>query len=107
MDRHPAAIRYRRRWSRRRGGVGDERRDTAIADRLAELSRAGVRNDLARRVEQIAVAIALEHRAEQPAVAMKVGKLRVRQRRIEWCAAGGGEKLWIGPQAAQRGAFRI
>ena len=58
-------------------------------------------------VEQVALAVALEHGAEEPAVAVKIGELRVCQFRVEFGAAPFCQKFRVGPQPARRRAFRI
>ena len=75
--------------------------------RLAELRRIVRRDDVAVGVEQVSLAIAFEDFAKHPAVTVKVCKLRVAQQRVERRRAGVFQKIEVGPQAAQAGAFRI
>ena len=58
------------------------------------------RDDVAGRVEQVALAVALEHGAEVPAVAVVVGELRVLQLRVE--VRDLLEEVDVAPQAARR-----
>ena len=64
-------------------------------------------DDLIVCVEQIALAVPLEHGAEHPAVAVKIGELRFVQLRVEFRTARLCQKFRIGPQAARCGTFRI
>src|SRR5688572_12766251 len=66
---------------------------------LAELLRVVVRNDLVVGVEQLAFAIALVDRPENPAVAVEVGELRVLELRVELGSADVLEELDVRPQA--------
>ncbi len=62
---------------------------------------------MALRIEQVALAIALVHRAKHPAVAVEIGELRVLQLLVELRAAGFFEERKILPQPARRRALRI
>ena len=53
-----------------------------------ELLRRGLLHDVARAVEQIALAIALEHGAEQPSMTVEVREARLTQRVVECQPAG-------------------
>src|SRR5262249_13758414 len=64
--------------------------DVFQVDSLGEFLWIGSRNDAAILVEQISLAVALEHRAENPAVAVKVGELGVLQILVE---LGGADAL--------------
>src|SRR3954447_14771596 len=58
-------------------------------------------------IEQVAFAIALEDRAEDPSVAMEVAKLRVLEFAVEFGRADLLQEVEIRPQAARCRAFRI
>ena len=53
-------------------------------------------------VEQVAFAVVLEDGAEDPAMAVEVGKLRVLQLPVEFGRAGFLQELGVRPQAANR-----
>ena len=57
-----------------------------------------MRHDLVVLVEQVALAIALVDRAEDPAVAVKVGELRVLELLVELRRADLSEEFRIAPQ---------
>src|SRR5690606_39391421 len=63
------------------------------------------RNQVTFGVEQVAFAVALEHRAEVPAVAVVVGELGVLELRIE--VVDVAQEVEIGPLAARRRAFGV
>ena len=65
------------------------------------------RRSVAILVEPVAFAIVLEDGAEDPAVAVEVGELRVLQLGVEFRAADLVEKFVVAPYAAGRGAFGI
>ena len=81
--------------------------DVLQVHRLPEFLRVVVRHDLVVRVEQRALAIALVDRAEDPAVAVEIGKLRVLELRVELRRADGLQKLDVRPQATLRGGLGI
>ena len=78
---------------------------TSRCTALLELLRVVVGDDRAVGVEQVALAVALEDRAEVPAVAVVVGELRVLQRRVQFRHAL--EELGIGPQPARGRALGV
>ena len=53
-------------------------------DGLLELVFVVVRNDVVVGIQQIALAVALVHRAKHPAVAVEIGELRVLELRVEF-----------------------
>ncbi len=74
-------------------------------NRLGELHRVLVRNFIVVEIEQVAVAIFLEHRAEHPAMAVIISELRFLQLRIQF--GDFFQKFQIAPQPARGGGFRI
>ena len=74
--------------------------DVLEVHRLRELLRIVVRDLVVLEVEQVAFAILLEDGAEDPAVAVVVGELRVLQLRIQ--LRDSLEEIQIAPQAARR-----
>ena len=58
-------------------------------------------------IKQAAFPVSREHRAKEPAMAVKIGELGVLQFCIEFSAACLGEKLYVGPQPAGGRAFWI
>src|SRR5690349_19114221 len=74
---------------------------------LAELLAVVRRDDVALRVKQVAFAIAFEDLAKQPAMPVKVCKLRVAQERVERGRAGVFQEIQVGPQTTQTRGFRI
>ena len=74
-------------------------------DRLREFLRIVVRDLVVVEVEQVAFAILLEDRAENPAVAVVIGELRVLQLRIQ--LRDFVEKILVAPEPARRGRLGI
>ena len=72
---------------------------------LGELLRVVERDDVVIAVAQIALAIVLEYRAENPAVAVVIGELRVRQLRVQ--LRNLFQKIQVAPQAARGGGLGI
>ena len=79
--------------------------DILQVDRLGELLRIVVRDDLVVEVEQVALAVFLEHGAEDPAVAVVIGKLGVLQLRVQ--LGDPLQKIQVAPQPARGGGFGI
>src|SRR5215213_7004166 len=75
--------------------------------RLAELRGIVRRDNVALHVEQIAFAIAFEHFAKQPAVAVKVCKLRVAPESVDCWRTRVSQKIKAGPETTETCAFRI
>ncbi len=69
---------------------------------LLELLGIVKRNGLPVRIQQVSLAVVFVHRAEHPAVSVKIGELRLRQLSVEFRAASLLQKLPIGPQPARR-----
>ena len=98
----------------RLAGIGADGHELALAC-LAEFLRIVGRDHvggigapgrhIAFRIEQIALAVALQDRAEVPAMAVIVGKLRVLGLGIEVIDVA--HEIDIGPQTARRCAFRV
>src|ERR1700683_2997357 len=65
------------------------------------------RDNVALRIQEIAFAIALIHRAKHPAMAMKVGELRMLELLVKLRAPDFFEERKILPQPARRRALRI
>src|SRR5271157_4137127 len=76
-------------------------------DGLPEFIRIVGGNDFAVGIEQIALTVTLVDGAENPAVAVKVGELRLLELLIEFRAADLREKFRIRPEATHRGRLRI
>ncbi len=74
-------------------------------NRLRELVGIVRRDDLAVLVEKIAVAVLLEDGAEDPAVAVVIGELRVLQLRIQ--LGDLLEEIQVAPQSARRGGLGV
>jgi len=79
--------------------------DVAQVDGLRELRGVARRDRLARRILELPLAVALVHRAEDPAVAVEVGELRALQAGIERLHLR--QELRIRPQAPERGALGV
>src|SRR5258708_34367444 len=65
------------------------------------------RNLLVVFVEPIAFTVVRIHAAVDPAVSVKIGKLRGLKLLVEFRAAGLAQKLLVAPQSSRRGGFRI
>ena len=75
-------------------------------DHAGELVLLVVGDDRAVLVEQVALAVHLEDRAEDPAVAVVVGELRVLELRVDLLRDAGEERT-VSPLAARRRPFRV
>src|SRR5271165_1973839 len=74
-------------------------------DRLAEFLRVIVRDDLVIEIKEIASAIFLEDGAEDPAMAVVIGELRVLELRVQLGDAL--EEIEIVPESARGGGLGI
>src|SRR3989475_6447010 len=64
-------------------------------------------NLLAVLIEPVSFAVVIENSAEDPAMAVEISKLRSLQLLVEFGTAGFFQKVFIVPEAANRGALRI
>src|SRR5437899_2708779 len=64
-------------------------------------------NLLAVLIEPVSFAVVIENSAEDPAMAVEISKLRGLQLLVEFGTAGFFQKVFIVPEAANRGALRI
>ncbi len=70
-------------------------------DRLLQHFAVDVRDNIAVTVQKLALAVALEDGAENPAVAVEVRELRSRELPVELRRARLVQEFFVGPQAAQ------
>jgi len=74
-------------------------------DGFGELLRSVVRNDVIIQIQQIAPAVLLEHRAEDPAMPVIIRELRLLELRIQ--LGDLFQEIEIAPQPSSGGGFRI
>ncbi len=79
--------------------------DVLQVDGFLELLRVVVLDDAALRIEQVALAVALEHGAEDPSVAVEVGELGGLELGVQ--RSDVVEELGIGPEPPERGPLGV
>src|SRR5215203_943451 len=80
-----------------------------VVHRIGQLLRRRILNDVAGRVEQVALAVSLHDRAKQPSVPMEIGETRLRERVVEvpLGIAGALQELAIAPQSTHGTPLRV